>query len=422
MSSEYFFSQESKRGLPMSCEPNILLQARNLVKSYSMRPSPYRHLLRMLLGVSSSPKADFIALNGIDLDVKCGECVGVIGKNGAGKSTLLGILSGALSPTSGSVVQRGRVCSLLELGFGFNMDFTGRENIEIVALMYGLSREEIKRRQQQIIDFADIGTFIDQPVKKYSSGMFVRLAFAIIAHVDAEIMLIDEALAVGDVFFQQKCYKFLEEKKAASAMLLVSHDLNAVAALCNRVLVLDHGNIVFAGTPKNAIEHYTHLLYNTPAVEKITGFSPVAGLEPVDEKHKAGEHGQFSGVGLSSSVLSAGDVLKITAQVHLKKACPHPIIGYFFNDRFGKRIFGNCMALEKEISGETFSFSFELVWPDIAPGEYTLTLGVGSGFDVMAQTVYCWVTDFCAVTSVKEKGIVHGMFNVEMNNFTYEGS
>jgi ABC-type polysaccharide/polyol phosphate transport system ATPase subunit len=404
----------------MCCDGDMLLKAENLSKEYSLYSSPFKRLLQAFSPRGKSFCTRFRALSGVDLELRRGECVGVIGRNGAGKSTLLELLSGTIAPTGGEIRRFGRISALLELGFGFNTEFTGRENIELAGLMHGLSQREIGEKTDSIIAFADIGDFIDQPVKKYSSGMFVRLAFAVIAHVDADILFIDEALAVGDVFFQQKCYKFLEEKKKNCALLLVSHDLNAVSALCGRVVVLERGKTVFAGPPRDAIEYYTHLLYDRPEApppaEELS-----AEWHIVEDRHKTGKFGQFSAARLSRNSLNADDVLSISARGELWRDCPRPIVGFFFNDRFGKRIFGNCTILDKPLGQGEFEFSFELSWPDIAPGEYTLTLGVGSGADVMDQTVFCWATDFCAVTSLKPRDIVHGVFNVRIKHFTCRG-
>ena len=405
----------------MYCDRDVLLKAHGLGKEYMLYASPFKRLLQMLFMGKKSFCTRFAALSGVDIELRRGECVGVIGRNGAGKSTLLELLSGTLTPTAGEVSRFGRVSALLELGFGFNTEFTGRENIELAGLMHGLSLREIREKTDSIIAFADVGDFIDQPVKKYSSGMFVRLAFAIIAHVDADILFIDEALAVGDIFFQQKCYKYLDEKKQNSALLLVSHDLNAVATLCDRVIVLERGKAVFSGASRDAIEYYTHLLYDhpesLPQTEQLS-----AEWQAVEDRHKTGKSGQFTAALLSRSLLNADDTLTISARGEIWQDCPHPIVGFFFNDRFGKRIFGNCVCLDRALARGGFEFSFDVSWPDIAPGEYTLTLGVGSGTDVMDQTVYCWATDFRAVASLKPHDIVHGVFNVRMNHFSCRGN
>ena len=401
----------------MPSEPDILLQARGVGKRYDLRTSPLSKLTGLFRGTPSA--RSFEALSGIDLTLRRGECLGIIGRNGAGKSTLLSLLCGIRRPSSGTLERRGRTTFLLDPGYGFDPEFTGRENIVVAAMMQGMSRAEARARTQDIIEFADIGEFMDQPVKKYSSGMFLRLAFAVTACTDAEIRLVDEALAVGDIRFQQKCFRFLEEHRKKGALVLVSHDLNAVATLCSSVMVLDRGRAVFTGPAREAIEFYTHLLYDTPP-------APVAAAAPetapefqlIPESRKTGKHGSFSAAAVSPEILRAGETLAVKARAELSTDCPFPIVGFFFNDRFGKRIFGNCMRPGETLPAGNVEFSFDLTWPDVAPGDYTLTLGIGSGRDVMAQEVFCWATDFRTVTSVKEQEIVHEVFNLPAEHFS----
>lgn len=201
------------------------------------------------------------ALNHVDLQVRRGETVGLIGTNGSGKSTMLKLITGVLTPTSGSITVNGRISALLELGAGFNMEYTGIENVYLNGAMIGFSREEIDQRLDDIVKFADIGDYINQPVKSYSSGMFVRLAFAVAINIDPEILIVDEALSVGDVFFQSKCYrKFEEFKREGKTILFVSHDLSAITRYCDRAVLLNQGDKVYEGTPKEAIDIYKKLL------------------------------------------------------------------------------------------------------------------------------------------------------------------
>ena len=217
----------------------IMLSVRNIWKTFAIYEKPADRLKQMLLGrLGKKYFTEFHALKGISFDVKKGECVGIIGRNGAGKSTLLQVITGTLQPTGGELAVHGRVAALLELGSGFNPEFTGRENVYMYATVLGLSQSEIEQQYQNIIDFADIGDFIDQPVKTYSSGMMVRLAFAVVAHVSADVLIIDEALAVGDAFFQQKCMRFIRKFKEEHTILFVSHDTGAVVNLCDRAVLL----------------------------------------------------------------------------------------------------------------------------------------------------------------------------------------
>jgi lipopolysaccharide transport system ATP-binding protein len=199
---------------------------------------------------------DFYALEGVSFDVKRGESVGIIGRNGSGKSTLLQIITGTLKPTGGVVEVRGRVAALLELGSGFNPDFTGRENVWLNAALYGLSPKQIEERLEDILAFADIGDFVDQPVKTYSSGMMLRLAFAVIVHIDADILIVDEALAVGDVFFIQKCMTFLRKFQENGVLLLVTHDPSTITSLCQKAVWLDHGHMRASGDPRDVTTAY----------------------------------------------------------------------------------------------------------------------------------------------------------------------
>jgi len=203
------------------------------------------------------------ALKDVSFKIRSGETVGIIGRNGSGKSTLLQIICGTLSPSTGNAMVNGRVAALLELGAGFNPEFTGRENVYMNGAILGLSEAEIDQRFEKIAAFADIGTFIDQPVNTYSSGMYVRLAFAVIAHVDADVLVIDEALAVGDVFFTQKCMRFLRQFQQKGTVLFVSHDSGAVVNLCSRAIWLDQGALREIGPANLVCEHYLASQYES---------------------------------------------------------------------------------------------------------------------------------------------------------------
>jgi lipopolysaccharide transport system ATP-binding protein len=235
----------------------IAIKVENLSKCYQVYDKPQDRLLQMLLFGRKQYFREFWALKDISFEINKGETVGIIGRNGSGKSTILQIICGTLNPTGGSIQTNGRIAALLELGSGFNPEFTGRENVYMNGIMLGLDRNEIDARFDEIASFADIGEFIEQPVKTYSSGMFVRLAFAVQAHIDASIVVIDEALAVGDIFFRQKCYARLEQlRSSGAAILLVSHSMGDIEQHCGRVLLLDHGHAVRIGTAAEAIKEY----------------------------------------------------------------------------------------------------------------------------------------------------------------------
>lgn len=252
----------------------IVIDVVNVSKRYESYSKPLDRLKQSImtrlcqtggsLGISKHKPIyfrEFWALQDVSIQVRKGETFGIIGRNGSGKSTLLQIIAGILTPTHGKVIANGRLAALLELGSGFNPEFTGKENIFLNGYILGLNQTEIQQRYEQIVEFADIGDFINQPVKTYSSGMFVRLAFAVQAHVDAEIVIIDEALAVGDIFFRQKCYAHLEKlKESGTVILLVSHSMNEIEQHCERAILLDNGKPFFIGNAIEATRHY-YLLY-----------------------------------------------------------------------------------------------------------------------------------------------------------------
>ncbi len=251
----------------------VAIRVKNISKCFEMYDKPHHRLQQMLCMGKRRFYKEFWALKNIDFEVKKGECVGVIGRNGAGKSTLLQIITGTLTPTTGSVELKGRVAALLELGSGFNPEFTGRENVFMNAAILGLSRKETEACYQQIIDFADIGDFIHQPVKTYSSGMKVRLAFAVQIMVEPDILIVDEALSVGDMFFQQKCYHHLRKLcEQGMTLFFVSHNLATVRSLCERAVYLKNGRMSAIGDSKEICD-----LYWNDSTEK-TPAAPAAAL------------------------------------------------------------------------------------------------------------------------------------------------
>ena len=218
------------------------IKVESIGKNYHIYDKPHHRLLQMLARGKKTYYRDFWAVKDVSFSIKKGETVGIIGRNGSGKSTLLQMICGTLTPTAGSIEVNGRVAALLELGAGFNPEFSGRENVYMAASLYGLKHEEIEGKMADIIAFADISDFMDQPVKTYSSGMYVRLAFAVIAHVDADILVIDEALAVGDIFFTQKCMRFIQHfQEKGGTLLFVSHDMGTVMNICQSAVMLFAG-------------------------------------------------------------------------------------------------------------------------------------------------------------------------------------
>ena len=248
-----------KRENNQSINEKCVLVAMNLSKTYCVY-NGIRERLKGIIDRKNSEHKEIKAVDNVSFGVKKGETLGIVGKNGSGKSTLLQMLCGVLEPTGGSIKKKGKVAALLELGSGFNPDFSGRENIYLNASLLGLNKKEINERIERIIEFAELEEFIEQPVKTYSSGMVVRLAFSVITNVDADILIVDEALAVGDAFFNQKCIRFFNRFKDKGSIIFVSHDANAVMSLCDRAVLMDKGRCKQIGSPKEVIETYTSIV------------------------------------------------------------------------------------------------------------------------------------------------------------------
>jgi ABC-type polysaccharide/polyol phosphate transport system ATPase subunit len=246
---------------------HVRVQFENVVQQFRVireRPDTLKEVFTKVLRRGDSTY-QFTALNNVSFEISSGEVVGIVGRNGSGKSTILKIIAGVYRPTTGRVRVNGRVAALIELAAGFHPDLTGRENIVMNGLLLGLSRKEIKAREERIIEFAELGDFIDSPVKQYSSGMFMRLGFAVASEVDPDILLMDEILAVGDANFQQKCLARVGEfRREDKTIVLVSHDMGTVQKFCHRVIVIDHGELVMDGPPDRAVTRYAELC-NTPA-------------------------------------------------------------------------------------------------------------------------------------------------------------
>lgn len=244
---------------------DVAIAVRGASKCYAIYDKPHHRLLQSFFRHRRRFFKEFWALRDVDFEIRRGETVGIVGRNGSGKSTLLQILAGTLTPTAGEIVVNGRVSALLELGSGFNPEFTGRENVYLNASILGLSQKEIDQRFDSIAAFADIGEFMEQPVKTYSSGMYVRLAFAVAINVDPDILIVDEALSVGDEAFQRKCFSRIEQIRAAGGTILcVSHSAGLIVELCDRAMLLDGGELLLVAAPKPTVALYQRLLYAPP--------------------------------------------------------------------------------------------------------------------------------------------------------------
>ncbi|NYT63483.1 ABC transporter ATP-binding protein [Alcaligenaceae bacterium] len=411
----------------------IAISVQNLSKCYQIYDAPHDRLKQFVLPrlqhlTGKAPKQyfrEFWALHDVSFEIKKGETVGIIGRNGSGKSTLLQLICGTLSPTSGAITVNGKVAALLELGAGFNSEFTGRENVYMTAALYGLTHAEIDARFEQIIAFADIGQFVEQAVKTYSSGMYVRLAFAVIAHVDADILVIDEALSVGDVFFVQKCMRFLRKFMENGTVLFVSHDTGAVTSLCQSAVWLQNGQVKYQGSPKSAAEQYLAALYEsqqgqspTPPTHSNTEALPNASQPITTETRDMRrdfinatnlrndiELFNFSmdaaGFGVGGATITAAQLLDAHGNrlnwvvggedVQLVICCSvttslvNPIIGFFIKDRLGQTLFGDNTFItysENPLHAapeETIEAKFEFKMPILPIGDYSLTVAIASG-------------------------------------------
>ncbi len=436
------------------------IQVEDLTKIYKLYDRPKDRLLEAL-GLSGKRvlSRDHYALNHVSFSVKRGETVGIIGTNGSGKSTVLKIITGVLNPSGGRITVNGRISALLELGAGFNMEYTGIENVYLNGTMIGFSEEEISRKLPKILEFADIGDFVYQPVKTYSSGMFVRLAFAVAINIDPEILIVDEALSVGDVFFQTKCYhKFEEFKAMGKTILFVSHDLSSIAKYCDRVVLLNKGEKLAEGAPKKMVDMYKKLLVNQLDLNSLEARQADTGADGLDvkdgadgnngadnaEKKKPGAGGEdekkpgadmwqpafplnpkinaygdrkaeiigfnvLNEEGVSTNVLEKGSVCTIQMRVKFHKKINEPIYAFTVSDLKGTDITGTNSMFEKipvkpKNPGEVQEISFTQKM-DMQGGEYMLSLGC-TGFDGNDFVVHHRLYELCGLSIISAKNTV----------------
>nr|WP_320115705.1 ABC transporter ATP-binding protein [uncultured Desulfuromonas sp.] len=396
---------------------------------------------------------EFWALRDISFTIKKGETVGIIGRNGAGKSTLLQMICGTLTPTHGDIKTNGRVAALLELGSGFNPEFSGRENVYLNASILGLSQTEIDQRFDDIIAFADIGDFIDQPVKNYSSGMMVRLAFAVIAHVDADILVIDEALAVGDAFFTHKCMRFLRQFMKTGTILFVSHDTSSVRNLCRDALWLEKGQVVQFDKSKIVCENYLEAFYEeqqgkstTTRIKKMPETSgPVSlkdqradfintsnlrnDIELFDFDPDAPSFGKGAARVTAVRFLDkdrnplswivGGEEVYLQVEVYADKTLRSPIIGFYVKDRLGQTLFGDNTWLTymdspvQCVAGEFLTAEFGFYMPRLLAGDYSITVAVADG-NQDDHVQHHWIHDALFFKS-ESTSVAGGLIGLPMN-------
>lgn len=434
----------------------VAIQVKGVEKAYKLYDKPSDRL-KEALGLSRKKRyKEHYALKGIDMTIRQGETVGIIGTNGSGKSTILKIITGVLNPSSGQVAVNGRISALLELGAGFNMEYNGIENIYLNGTMIGFSRKEIDARMDEILNFADIGAYVHQPVKTYSSGMFVRLAFAVAINIDPEILIVDEALSVGDVFFQAKCYhKFEEFKKMGKTILFVSHDLSSISKYCDRVMLLNQGTKLGEGSPKEMIDAYKQVLVGQyplpedngnhllddheigaaaakaggekkPASQDGKGHGKVSQGEPggklleqnavnpelLEYGTKAAvieEYSVTDEAGRKTGAIIKGQFCSVHMTVRFQKDIHAPIFAFTIKNSKGVEITGTNTMVEKAFlepvsagAVKKITFTQKL---DLQGGEYLLSLGV-TGYEKEDFQVYHRLYDVMNITVISDKDTV----------------
>lgn len=406
----------------------IAIQVKDVVKVYKLYDK-MRDRVKEAFGIGKGRYKLHYALNGVNMDIRRGETVGIIGTNGSGKSTILKIITGVLHPTSGEVNVRGRISALLELGAGFNPEYSGLENVYLNGTMMGFSEKEIDEKLPAILEFADIGEYVYQPVKTYSSGMFVRLAFAVAINIEPEILIVDEALSVGDVFFQSKCYhKFEEFKEMGKTIVFVSHDLNSIAKYCDRVFLLNKGTLLGVGSAKEMIDTYKQVLvgqYKAGGSRGTTeealdeAFSRAEGTNPNvleygDGRARITEYFVTDEHGTRTNAILKGTEFTLTMKVKFQEDLPSPIFAFTVKNVQGTEITGTNTMIEKAFldgvrAGQTKEVTFTQK-ADLQGGEYLLSLGV-TGYEGDNFQVYHRLYDALNMTVVSDKNTV-GFYDV----------
>lgn len=413
-----------------------VIEIKNISKIYNLYNKPSDRLKEALFA-RQSRHTEFAALNDVSFNVNKGEILGIIGKNGSGKSTILKIITSVLTPTSGECIVKGKVAALLELGAGFNMEYTGIENIYLNGQMIGFSKDEMDKKLQDIIDFADIGEHIYQPVKTYSSGMFARLAFSVAISVDPDILIVDEALSVGDVFFQNKCYRRFEEfRERGKTILFVTHDMGSVIRYCNRCVLLNAGKKVAEGKPQEMVDLYKRIMVgqwneNEESSEEASSiqssnvkndqlWKDQISTNPDIEVYGDGradiiDFGIFSDTGDIGNNVYKGDYYSIKMRVRINEDNLNPIFAFKLRDIKGTELTGtNTMLEDIDTSqckkGDIVTITFRQK-QYLQPGQYLVSLGC-TAFEGDQFVVYCRNYNCCVLGVVAQKGTI-GIFDSE---------
>ena len=438
-------------------EQNLAIQVEDVTKIYRLYEKPIDRLKETVSVTHKNYHRDFYALNGISFQVKKGETVGIIGTNGSGKSTILKIITGVLTPTTGKVKVNGKISALLELGAGFNMDYTGIENVYMNGTMMGYTRKEMDAKLQDILDFAEIGDFVYQPVKTYSSGMFVRLAFALAINVEPEILIVDEALSVGDVFFQSKCYRRMEEiRKSGTTILMVTHDMGSIIKYCDRVVLLNRGEFIAEGKPGRVVDMYKKILAGKlealkeelrleeerknadigPESIELSDFSGGMDLggsgdkealmrdkltinpdrtEYGDGRAEIYDLGLLDERGNVTNLLLKGEMFTIRERIRFHAALEAPIFTYTIKDKKGTELTGTNTLYEgadiKPVkAGDSYTVEFTQKM-NLQGGEYLLSMSC-TGFEQGEHVVYHRLYDVTSITVISNKNTV-GVYDME---------
>jgi lipopolysaccharide transport system ATP-binding protein len=421
------------------------IRVQNLSKSYRIYDRPWDKL-REILGMGSGKlHREFWALKEVSFELESGHTLGIIGQNGSGKSTLLQILAGIMVQTRGDCFVTGKVSALLELGSGFNPEFTGRENVFINGAILGFDARQMEQRFDEIAAFAEIGSFIDQPVKTYSSGMFMRLAFAVAVNVDPDILLVDEALSVGDLIFQHRCmHRMNHLRDSGKTIVLVTHDLDAVIKFCDCALLLDGGRLLEQGNPDPVVQKYRALIfererryggYDQPA-DIPKGTSQVKSMEEmpiarsipnIDHRYGNGE-AALLGVELlddKGEVISearGGQEVVIRVSAQFRQDVEQPILGYTLRDRLGIEMSGCNTSyagrnLPRARKDQVITSDFHVTLPRLAPGSYSISPAVAKG-SVLRHDMCDWI-DNALVFTLQSQSLVYGMLCMEVDVHSY---
>ncbi len=413
-----------------------VISLEHVSKKYPIYRKSSDKLLELLTFRRRSLHEEFWALRDINLAVETGSTVGIIGANGSGKSTLLQLVAGILRPTEGVLCVEGKVAALLELGAGFNPNFTGRENVYMNASILGLQKAEVDERFSGIEDFASIGPFIDQPVKTYSSGMFMRLAFAVAINVDPEILLVDEALAVGDIVFQHRCMHRIDQlRRAGKTILFVSHDLQAVTRFCDRTVLLDQGRLIEEGEPYAVVQKYLEIFFererrqkhlpgdDLPVVGQIDPSITVVNTIPHMDKRfgngKARIHGilVLNGKHQVLNQVRAEDSVFVRISAKFEERVEHPIIGFTLRDHLNVEISSTNssyerMKLPSAQPGDFITVDFRVRVPPMRPGSYSISPAVASG-NIWEHDICDWI-DNAYILTLLDTELVYGMWKLDV--------